>query len=113
MLICIFPRGCAADPSGDSRSFCATVRLRQALTLHSPPRLGHTIDRSVAWFPTDAPSRAGNRIAWSCEVEVLGKSIAARFWYDGRNVNGAREDAALEAYRYIYDAMQKAQNGSS
>ncbi|KAF7874926.1 hypothetical protein EAF04_002100 [Stromatinia cepivora] len=38
--------------------------------------------------------RRGGRTAWSSTVIVSGQNIAARFWYDGQNLNNAKEDAA-------------------
>lgn len=36
----------------------------------------------------------GGRTAWSSTVLVQGRSIAARYWYDGQYINNAKEDAA-------------------
>ncbi|KAH8690894.1 hypothetical protein BGW36DRAFT_306805 [Talaromyces proteolyticus] len=38
--------------------------------------------------------RRGGRTAWSSTVTVAGRSIAARYWYDGQYINNAKEDAA-------------------
>ncbi|KAJ4414452.1 hypothetical protein N0V85_003141 [Neurospora sp. IMI 360204] len=38
--------------------------------------------------------RRGGRTAWSCRVEVGGELIDARFWFDGKNLENAKEDAA-------------------
>ncbi|KAL5611724.1 hypothetical protein BROUX41_000701 [Berkeleyomyces rouxiae] len=45
--------------------------------------------------------RRGGRTAWSSQVVVNGQSIAARFWYDGKNLNNAKEDAAEVALNYL------------
>ena len=37
---------------------------------------------------------SGGRTAWSCRVEVNGELINARFWFDGKNLENAKEDAA-------------------
>ncbi len=37
---------------------------------------------------------SGGRTAWSARVIIGPQVIAARMWYDGRNVNNAKEDAA-------------------
>ncbi|KAF5966442.1 hypothetical protein J7337_008429 [Fusarium musae] len=41
------------------------------------------------------------RTAWSSRVTVHGKTLAARFWYDGKNLNNAREDAAECAVKWL------------
>jgi hypothetical protein len=43
----------------------------------------------------------GGRTAWSSRVTVHGKTLAARFWYDGKNLNNAREDAAECAVKWL------------
>ncbi|KAG5664587.1 hypothetical protein HG530_002307 [Fusarium avenaceum] len=45
--------------------------------------------------------RRGGRTAWSSRVTVHGKTLAARFWYDGKNLNNAREDAAECAVKWL------------
>ncbi|KAK0743778.1 hypothetical protein B0T18DRAFT_392494 [Schizothecium vesticola] len=45
--------------------------------------------------------RRGGRTAWSSRVTVGGKTHSARFWYDGKNLNNAKEDAAEVALTYI------------
>lgn len=45
--------------------------------------------------------RRGGRTAWSSTVTVEGQQMPARFWYDGQNVNNAREDAAEVAYKLL------------
>ncbi|KAG9235865.1 hypothetical protein BJ875DRAFT_373260 [Amylocarpus encephaloides] len=45
--------------------------------------------------------RRGGRTAWSSTVTVQGRSIRARFWYDGQFVNNAKEDAAEVALKQI------------
>lgn len=45
--------------------------------------------------------RRGGRTAWSAEVNVNGVVITARFWYDGKNTNNAKEDAAEVAYNML------------
>ncbi|KAK0672940.1 hypothetical protein QBC41DRAFT_151607 [Cercophora samala] len=49
--------------------------------------------------------RRGGRTAWSSRVTVYGVTHDARFWYDGKHVNNAKEDAAEVAYKWL--------NGSS
>ncbi|KAI1301089.1 hypothetical protein F5Y03DRAFT_396798 [Xylaria venustula] len=41
------------------------------------------------------------RTAWSSTVMVYGKRIEARYWYDGNNLNNAREDAAEAALHWL------------
>ncbi|PKS11523.1 hypothetical protein jhhlp_003288 [Lomentospora prolificans] len=38
--------------------------------------------------------RRGGRTAWSSTVTIKGQVFRARFWYDGNNLNNAKEDAA-------------------
>ncbi|KAK7422293.1 hypothetical protein QQZ08_009599 [Neonectria magnoliae] len=45
--------------------------------------------------------RRGGRTAWSSRVTVHGKTLAARYWYDGKNLNNAREDAAECAVNWL------------
>ncbi|KAH8666328.1 hypothetical protein BX600DRAFT_269703 [Xylariales sp. PMI_506] len=41
--------------------------------------------------------RRGGRTAWSSIVTVCNQRIEARYWYDGKNTNNAKEDAAEAA----------------
>lgn len=43
----------------------------------------------------------GGRTAWSSTVTVQGQNISARYWYDGQNVNNAKEDAAEVALKHL------------
>ncbi|KAH8743663.1 hypothetical protein F5883DRAFT_230745 [Diaporthe sp. PMI_573] len=58
-------------------------------------------------FQTGSPSfqtvsdRRGGRTAWSSRVTVNGAIHQARFWYDGKNLNNAKEDAAEVALSSI------------
>ncbi|KAK1070599.1 hypothetical protein LTR74_004026 [Friedmanniomyces endolithicus] len=45
--------------------------------------------------------RRGGRTAWSCMVNVGGREIHARFWYDSLYVGSAREDAAERALQVL------------
>ncbi|GAW23495.1 hypothetical protein ANO14919_130540 [Xylariales sp. No.14919] len=45
--------------------------------------------------------RRGGRTAWSSVVVVYGKRIEARYWYDGNNLNNAKEDAAEAALHWL------------
>ncbi|KAH7019453.1 hypothetical protein EDB80DRAFT_870101 [Ilyonectria destructans] len=45
--------------------------------------------------------RRGGRTAWSSRVTVHGKTLSARYWYDGKNLNNAREDAAECAVSWL------------
>ncbi|CRK22193.1 hypothetical protein HYQ45_011948 [Verticillium longisporum] len=45
--------------------------------------------------------RRGGRTAWSSRVTVHGRTHSARFWYDGKNLNNAKEDAAELALNYL------------
>jgi len=38
--------------------------------------------------------RRGGRTAWSSTVMVSGRTIPARYWYDGQYIHNAKEDAA-------------------
>ncbi|KAK2036759.1 hypothetical protein LZ31DRAFT_482840, partial [Colletotrichum somersetense] len=50
-----------------------------------------------------AESRDDGRTAWSSQVTVHGRTLSARFWYDGKNLNNAKEDAAEMALNYLTD----------
>lgn len=50
---------------------------------------------------TDLCSVTGGRTAWSSRVIVHGKTVEARYWYDGKNLNNAREDAAECAVTWL------------
>ena len=43
----------------------------------------------------------GGRTAWASVVTVYGRQIQARFWYDGKNLNNAKEDAAETALIWL------------
>lgn len=43
----------------------------------------------------------GGRTAWSSTVTVYGEQISARFWYDGKHLNNAKEDAAEAALNWM------------
>ena len=45
--------------------------------------------------------RVGGRTAWSCRVNVMGSTVSARYWYDGKNMNNAKEDAAEMALSHL------------
>ncbi|SPO05009.1 uncharacterized protein DNG_07694 [Cephalotrichum gorgonifer] len=48
--------------------------------------------------------RRGGRTAWSSRITIEGQVFQARFWYDGKNLNNAKEDAAelaLRSLRYV------------
>jgi hypothetical protein len=45
--------------------------------------------------------RRGGRTAWSSKVVVDGQCHAARYWYDGRYLNNAKEDVAEVAYLWL------------
>ncbi|OCK75332.1 hypothetical protein K432DRAFT_174956 [Lepidopterella palustris CBS 459.81] len=49
----------------------------------------------------DVSDRRGGRTAWSSIVVVGGRSISARYWYDGQYVEQAREDAAELALQIL------------
>ncbi|KAH6894231.1 hypothetical protein B0T10DRAFT_245369 [Thelonectria olida] len=49
--------------------------------------------------------RRGGRTAWSSRVTVKGKTLAARYWYDGKNLMNAREDAAECALNWLSQAQ--------
>lgn len=46
----------------------------------------------------------GGRTAWSSTVTVYGAVHKARFWYDGKNLNNAKEDAAEVALQWLNQA---------
>ncbi|KAK4217272.1 hypothetical protein V8F33_002681 [Rhypophila sp. PSN 637] len=45
--------------------------------------------------------RRGGRTAWSSRVTVYGTVHNAKFWYDGKNLRNAKEDAAEVALNYL------------
>lgn len=50
---------------------------------------------------TKQSKQTGGRTAWSSRVTVNGAIHQARFWYDGKNLNNAKEDAAEVALSFI------------
>ncbi|PTU20241.1 hypothetical protein P175DRAFT_0558430 [Aspergillus ochraceoroseus IBT 24754] len=57
--------------------------------------------------------RRGGRTAWSCTVTVTGRgTYAARYWYDGRFVDNAKEDAAEVALKILDPQGQSGQTSS-
>ncbi|RYP74331.1 hypothetical protein DL769_004034 [Monosporascus sp. CRB-8-3] len=52
----------------------------------------------------------GGRTAWSSIVTVNGRQIQARYWYDGKNLNNAREDAAEAALIWLANNSNLAQS---
>ncbi|PYH47229.1 double-stranded RNA binding motif domain-containing protein [Aspergillus saccharolyticus JOP 1030-1] len=55
--------------------------------------------------------RRGGRTAWSSSVTVRGMLFKARFWYDGKNLHNAKEDAAELAVNYFHDLGQNCRPG--
>jgi len=55
---------------------------------------GHDQDHRLTIESLLFANCAGGRTAWSCTVKVFTKELSARFWYDGKNSNNAKEDAA-------------------
>jgi len=53
-----------------------------------------------------ASDRRGGRTAWSSAVDVHGRTYNARFWYDGKYIENAKEDAANVALERIEEARQ-------
>ncbi|TQS31410.1 hypothetical protein Golomagni_08304 [Golovinomyces magnicellulatus] len=47
--------------------------------------------------------RRGGRTAWSSRVTINTKTISARYWYDGKNVNIMKEDAAECAVNWLLE----------
>ncbi|KAL6875019.1 hypothetical protein J3F83DRAFT_712946 [Trichoderma novae-zelandiae] len=45
--------------------------------------------------------RRGGRTAWSSQVTIEGQTLAARYWYDGKNLENAKEDAAELALNWL------------
>ncbi|KAK0628859.1 hypothetical protein B0T17DRAFT_168657 [Bombardia bombarda] len=56
--------------------------------------------------------RRGGRTAWSSTVTVHGTVYRARFWYDGKNLNNAKEDAAEVALSQISGSSPNSSSGS-
>ncbi|PKY05606.1 hypothetical protein P168DRAFT_341109 [Aspergillus campestris IBT 28561] len=57
--------------------------------------------------------RRGGRTAWSSSVAVSGQTLVARYWYDGENVNNAKEDAAEVALSWLTPGSSSAYTGQS
>ncbi|KAL2262869.1 hypothetical protein VTK26DRAFT_9195 [Humicola hyalothermophila] len=55
----------------------------------------------------------GGRTAWSSAVTVFGKSLQARFWYDGKYINNAKEDAAEVALKRMGYCPSSGSNSGS
>ena len=55
----------------------------------------------------------GGRTAWSSTVTVYGSTHAARFWYDGKNVQNAKEDAAEVALLWLSSSSTGSPSASS
>ena len=51
----------------------------------------------------------GGRTAWASVVTVYGRQIQAQFWYDGRNLNNAKEDAAEKALLWLSNNLNLGQ----
>ncbi|EEH35365.2 hypothetical protein PAAG_06412 [Paracoccidioides lutzii Pb01] len=43
----------------------------------------------------------GGRTAWSSTVTIQGRTYVARYFYDGKNTNNAKEDAAEVALTFL------------
>ena len=59
------------------------------------------------------PLPLGGRTAWSSTVVVHGTTHTARFWYDGRNTNNAKEDAAEVALGWLNQSSSPASPSTS
>ncbi|KAK3945618.1 hypothetical protein QBC46DRAFT_336382 [Diplogelasinospora grovesii] len=65
------------------------------------------LDVACGEYQIAAPSyeivsdRRGGRTAWSSRVTVHGSVHHARFWYDGKNLHNAKEDAAEVALGWL------------
>ena len=55
--------------------------------------------------------KIGGRTAWSSTVTVYGSVHSARFWYDGKNVNNAKEDAAEVALQWLSNSSSSSATG--
>jgi hypothetical protein len=58
-------------------------------------------------------ARVGGRTAWSSRVTVHGAVHNARFWYDGKNLNNAKEDAAEVAYHWLTNSNDSSPSNNS
>lgn len=61
----------------------------------------------------EVSDRRGGRTAWSTVVDVEGTHYTARFWYDGKFQNNAREDAAEVALGYLTGNVVRQRKGTS
>ncbi|KAI0420799.1 hypothetical protein F5X98DRAFT_371290 [Xylaria grammica] len=69
----------------------------------NPPGECYEAQRDMQFDSSSAHARLaeGGRTAWSSVVVVYGKRIEARYWYDGNNLNNAKEDAAEAALHWL------------
>lgn len=58
--------------------------------------LGRRADRCTIHGQTP-----GGRTAWTSSVSVFGSVHRARFWYDGKNLQNAKDDAAEVALNWL------------
>ncbi|KFA47779.1 hypothetical protein S40293_09023 [Stachybotrys chartarum IBT 40293] len=86
---------------------CRDAQLRPPVFQIVSDRRGkyNTTEKTQQWRLTeilaDATICTGGRTAWSSRVTVHGKTLAARYWYDGKNLHNAREDAAECALNWL------------
>lgn len=71
-------------PASSLPSFCRFDRFEMHMLIGSPK---------------------GGRTAWSSKVVVDGHCHAARYWYDGRYLNNAKEDVAEVAYLWLTSTL--------
>ncbi|EPE04953.1 hypothetical protein F503_00107 [Ophiostoma piceae UAMH 11346] len=90
-----------AGSSSSSSSYTATAKKTSASQWQD--RLaeacrGYNIEAPAFQIFSD---RRGGRTAWSSRVSIYGSVFTARYWYDGKNINNAREDAAEMAVAWL------------
>ncbi|KAK4462735.1 hypothetical protein QBC42DRAFT_175244, partial [Cladorrhinum samala] len=56
--------------------------------------------------------RRGGRTAWSSWVKLSGRTCNARFWYDGKHLHNAKEDAAEVAVKHLNKQGYQSPRGS-
>ena len=87
----------------DEYEQATAVAMACAIPLSKSSRTGEVRKPSSALqrLPNQLTVFLGGRTAWSCMVNVGGREIHARFWYDSPYVGSAREDAAERALQVL------------
>jgi hypothetical protein len=90
----------------DSTEACQEYQIAAPVFQIVSDRRGQSIMQEWLRRPRISSSQAdmrhaGGRTAWSSRVTVHGSVHSARYWYDGKNLNNAKEDAAEVALNWL------------